>query len=98
MNQKIEKLAREIEKTRARIADDQARLKDLEKQKTELENLEIVTLFRASDVPLGEIQALIRAYRESGGQLAVVPSPAARAFIQDTAHLETGGEEADTDE
>ena len=38
MNPKIEKLAKDIEKTKAKIAEQQARLRDLEKQKTELEN------------------------------------------------------------
>ena len=34
MNPKIEKLAKDIEKTKAKIAEQQARLQDLEKQKT----------------------------------------------------------------
>ena len=42
MNPKIEKLAKDIEKTKAKIAEQQARLQDLEKQKTELENTDLV--------------------------------------------------------
>ena len=42
MNPKIEKLAKDIEKTKAKIAEQQARLQDLEKQKTELENTDFV--------------------------------------------------------
>ena len=44
MNPKIEKLAKDIEKTKAKIAEQQARLQDLEKQKTELENTDFVAV------------------------------------------------------
>ena len=42
MNPKIEKLAKDIEKNKAKIAEPQARLRDLEKPKTELENSAVV--------------------------------------------------------
>ena len=68
MNPKIEKVTREIEKTRARIADDQARLKELERQKTDFENTEIVVLFRSVDVEPAELAAFIEKYKkESAG-------------------------------
>ena len=47
MNPKIEKLAKDIEKTKAKIAEQQARLQDLEKQKTELENTDYVSVARS---------------------------------------------------
>ena len=47
MNPKIEKLAKDIEKTKAKIAEQQARLRDLEKQKTELENTDYVAIARS---------------------------------------------------
>ena len=47
MNPKIEKLAKDIEKTKAKIAEQQARLQDLEKQKTELENTDFVAVARS---------------------------------------------------
>lgn len=47
MNPKIEKLAKDIEKTKAKIAEQQARLRDLEKQKTELENTDFVAVARS---------------------------------------------------
>ena len=47
MNPKIEKLAKDIEKTKAKIAEQQARLQDLEKQKTELENTDYVAIARS---------------------------------------------------
>lgn len=42
MNQKIQKIVTEIEKVKSKIATQQARLRELEQQKTELENTEIV--------------------------------------------------------
>ena len=47
MNPKIEKLTKEIEKTRDKIAELQAKQRDLEKQRTELENTDIVALVRS---------------------------------------------------
>jgi len=77
MNSKIDKVAREIEKTRAKIMDDQAKLKELERQKTDLENTEIVTLFRSADITPGELAAVIRAYKENGkGAPSSAPAPA----------------------
>ena len=46
MNPKIEKLEKEIDKTKNKIAEMQARLRDLEKQKTELENTDYVAIAR----------------------------------------------------
>lgn len=47
MNPKIEKLEKEIDKTKTKIAEMQARLRDLEKQKTELENTDYVAIARS---------------------------------------------------
>ena len=47
MNPKIEKLEKEIDKTKNKIAERQARLRDLEKQKTELENTDYVAIARS---------------------------------------------------
>ena len=47
MNPKIEKLEKEIGKTKTKIAELQARLRDLEKQKTELENTDYVAIARS---------------------------------------------------
>ena len=44
---KIERIDQEIAKTREKIAEQQEKLKDLETQKTEAENLEIVQMVRA---------------------------------------------------
>ena len=47
MNPKIEKLEKEIDKTKTKITELQAKLRDLEKQKTELENTDYVAIARS---------------------------------------------------
>lgn len=47
MNPKIEKLEKEIEKTKTKIAEMQAKLHKLEEQKTELENTDYVAVARS---------------------------------------------------
>ena len=49
MNGKIQKGEAEIEKVKAKISTQQARLRELEQQKTELENTEIVGMVRGLD-------------------------------------------------
>ena len=61
MNAKIERVNKEIEKAKGKIADQQARLRDLEKQKTELENLEIVEAVRGMDISFAELAVLLKA-------------------------------------
>ncbi|MCL2588067.1 MAG: DUF4315 family protein [Oscillospiraceae bacterium] len=63
MNPKIERVNREIDKTKDKIAAQQARLRDLEKQKTHLENEEIVALFRREKLSEDEFSALVRGHR-----------------------------------
>ena len=62
---KIQRIDQEIAKTREKIAEQQEKLKDLEAQKTEAENLEIVQMVRA----LAQLSAML-----SGG---MVPGRAA---------------------
>ena len=73
MTPKIEKITREIEKTRARITDDEARLKELERKKIEFENTEIVILFRSVDAAPAELIAFIDKYKQ---QSSVGSAPA----------------------
>ena len=47
MNPKIEKIEKEIEKTKAKITEQQAKLRKLEEQKTELENTDYVAVARS---------------------------------------------------
>jgi uncharacterized protein (DUF3084 family) len=65
---KIERIDQEIAKTREKIAEQQEKLKDLEAQKTEAENLEIVQMVRALRMTPAQLSAML-----SGG---MVPSRA----------------------
>ena len=66
---KIERIEQEIAKTREKIAEQQEKLKDLEAQKTEAENLEIVQMVRALRMTPAQLSAML-----SGG---MVPGRAA---------------------
>ena len=56
---KIERIDREIAKTREKITEYQNKLKGLEAQKTEAENLEIVQLVRAMRLTPQELNAML---------------------------------------
>lgn len=59
MNPKIQKITQDIEKLRHKITAGQARLRELERQKIELENADIVAAVRSMDVAPEELRALI---------------------------------------
>ena len=61
---KIERIDREIARTREKIAEYQEKLKTLEAQKTEAENLEIVQMVRAMRMTPAELSAML-----SGGAI-----------------------------
>ena len=65
MNPKIQKVYDEIERTKAKIAEFQAALPILERKKTELENAEIIRLFRSADLKPEEAQALFNSAKTS---------------------------------
>ena len=56
---KIERIDREIQKTREKITEYQNKLKGLEAQKTEAENLEIVQLVRSMRLSPAELNAML---------------------------------------
>ena len=60
MNAKIERVCKEIDKTKDKISEQQARLRDLEKQKTELENLDIVSTVRGMNISFADLAALLK--------------------------------------
>ena len=60
MNAKIQKITDDIAKLKQKIANNQVRLRDLERQKVELENADIIAAVRRIDVPPEEIAALIQ--------------------------------------
>ena len=69
MNAKIERVNKDIDKTKEKINEFQVRLRELEKQKTELENTEIVEAVRGTDIPLDDLPAVLKALREQNGAL-----------------------------
>ena len=68
MNPKIEKLAKDIEKTKAKIAEQQARLQDLEKQKTELENTDFVAVARSYHLTPQELAEFLKPRQMASAQ------------------------------
>lgn len=56
---KIERIDREIQKTREKITELQNKLKELNVQKTEAENLEIVQLVRSMRMTPQELNAML---------------------------------------
>jgi hypothetical protein len=67
LNAKIEHVNKDIDKTKEKISEFQTKLRELEKQKTELENTEIVEAVRGMDIPLNDLPAVLKALREQNG-------------------------------
>lgn len=67
---KSAKIQTEIDKVKEKISEFQSKLKDLERNKTEAENSEIVDIVRGMSVPLDELPVLLQKLRagESLGQ------------------------------
>lgn len=65
MNAKIKKIDTEYEKNAAKITELQARQKELEKQRTEYENLDIIGLVRSMGVTPEELAAIMQAARQN---------------------------------
>ena len=66
MNAKIERVDKDIQKTKDKLSEFQTRLRELEKQKTELENMEIVEAVRGMDISLADLAAMIKATKTGG--------------------------------
>ena len=69
---KIERIDKEIQKTREKITEYQNRLRGLEAQKTEAENLQIVQLVRSMRLTPQELTAML----SGGGIPGIAPMPA----------------------
>ena len=57
---KLERIVAEIEKTKETISKQQSRLRELEAQKTEVENLQIVQMVRALRMTPAELSAFLQ--------------------------------------
>ncbi len=69
---KIERIEKEIQKTREKITEYQNKLRGLEAQKTEAENLQIVQLVRSMRLTPQELTAML----SGGGIPGIAPIPA----------------------
>lgn len=58
----LEKIEKDIEKTKAKISEYQQKLRSLETQKFEAENLQIVNLVKAVKLDTPQLTVLLRAY------------------------------------
>ncbi|MBS5659502.1 MAG: DUF4315 family protein [Oscillibacter sp.] len=58
----VEKIRKDIEKTKVKISTQQKRLRELEAQLTEEENLEIVRMVKAVRMDNKELTAFLKAY------------------------------------
>lgn len=72
MNPKIEKLEKEIDRTKAKIAEMQAKLRKLEEQKTELENTDYVAVARSFHLTPQEFADFLK-LRQAGSPTEALP-------------------------
>ena len=68
MNPRIAKITREIDKSKAKISELQLRVKDLQEQKTELENSDIIALFRSLSMTPQDLAEFIHTNRPAVSQ------------------------------
>ena len=74
MNNKLTKLQMEIDKIKQKISEQQTRLRELEQQKTEIENTEIVELVRSMKMNSSELSTFLKAYREKTDAPILMPA------------------------
>ncbi len=81
---KIDRIEKEIQKTRGKITEYQNKLRGLEAQKTEAENLQIVQLVRAMRLTPAELNAML----SGGGIPGIDTVPADYDGQEDADHEE----------
>lgn len=74
MNPKISRIDAELAKTKQKISALQGHIRELEQQKTELENTDIVGLVRGSGMTSQELAALLQTFREK----SEIPFPSSK--------------------
>lgn len=80
---KLDRIERDIEKTKSKIAELQKQLRELEAAKTEQENMQIVQLVRGLNMTPQEFAAFVR-----GGALQAPPAPQPEFEQEDNADEE----------
>ena len=81
MNPKIKKINTEYEKNAAKITELQARQEELSKQRTELENLDIIGLVRSMGLDPDQLAALIHNAQPGAPVLPTCPPKTRRALF-----------------
>ena len=81
MNNKLTKLQMEIDKIKQKISEQQTKLRELEHQKTEIENTEIVELVRSMKMNTSELSTFLKAYRGKNDAPILMPK-----MQEDNAH------------
>lgn len=77
---KLDKIEREMQKTREKITEYQNRLRELDTQRTEQENLQIVHLVRSLRMSPQELKAFLSGDTAQEEQAAAVPIPATNYY------------------
>lgn len=80
---KLDRIQRDIDKTKSKIAEMQKQLKELEAQKTEQENLQIIQLVRGMNMKPEEFAAFLRS-----GAMQATPTNTPYHEQEDNAHEE----------
>ena len=83
MASKLDRIEKDIQKTKSKIAEYQKQLRELEAQKTEQEKLQIIQLVRGMNMKPEEFAAFLR-----GGALQTAPAPQPDFEQEDNAHEE----------
>ena len=69
---KLDRVQTEIEKTKAKITELQSRLRDLERQKTEAENTNILAIVRSANLSQQELIGFINAFKTNGAAAEIM--------------------------
>ena len=73
MNNKLTKLHMEMDKIKQKISEQQTKLRELEHQKPEIENTEIVELVRSMKMNTSELSTFLKAYRGKNDAPILMP-------------------------
>ena len=83
MASKLDRIEKDIQKTKSKIAEYQKQLRELEAQKTEQENLQIIQLVRGMNMKPEEFAAFLRS-----GTMQAAPAVTVYHEQEDNAHEE----------
>ena len=97
MSAKIAKVMNEIDRTKGKISEFQSKLRELEKQKTELENLQIVDVVRGMDISFADLAEMLKMARERSPATSGQVGPKSKA-VPTAPDTNTDTEQEDSEE